>query len=1488
MEFANGFTEDNSPVLAPVQPATESNASRTTRATAARGAPTTQPRSSNLDTLDLTDDTPPDSPAPGSDSGMTGENGRASTNAKVVTIRRQAPRNRARELADPKSTRSNGTTSSTRSTTSETKGEEVRAGSVSTRSTPATNSAFAKYASNPMTTTTKPGASGSTSAALASRGRVPVISSGENARTPSAYIPYNPGTLNTKPSTSGSTLQNNGARLATGTAVPSVSGTIPDPRSISTASVPTSTLKGKARQVVDLTLESNSSDDEVVVQEPPPVCIGQLETFVLIMNQAEEILPPRPVPQKAPDGQPWDYERLAEAQAANKKARMLYNLPLPVHIRRGEKLTDPHGRQREMLRVFTPGKIEMFGFVDQNVGTILGPMLGNGWSGTGVTKEGKGILYCEAEVIREGQTQPYNLRLRLLFFAYPRNVQQIADTLEQAEPPRYLQNPAVYNPAHHNNYRYANPHNTPQAGAHSADAARRLARLRNGLSGAGSGGTAGLDMQRSGKAPDVQRQQVEKVFLSLASGTDLEQVTPPPIVSTKLYPHQKQALSFLLDREKEVQVPKRDARGEKPTMVSLWERASDTYGKCIGWKNVVSDLEIKGDRPPPQARGAILADDMGLGKTIVVISLVCTTLPDAREWARDQPTKDTHDSRLDAPTNKNGQTVSTSEFGGNLYDAGGHTVVIPPSLTGRQKKAKEKREKKKEEAIEDRYNLIECRSRATLIVCPLSTVQNWESQFEEHTTAIEDESGGKVYEIEDEKIVDELKNDMEGDPSEDGSDESMKREFSPPPPPSKRGKQQKKKKAVSIYVYHGPSRTSDPLKLADYDVVLTTFSTLGSEYSKQVRTLEKKELEEDKAKERIEREKEEKANGIQVIYGFGPNGEILEQPAEEQVKPKPKRKRKRVETNGISPLQAIQWYRVVLDEAHIIKEHKTIQAKAACDLSTSRRICLSGTPLQNNLNDIFSLIKFVRLEPFTDRAVWNQHIGTLIKTDRSGEGSSQINETLGTERLKVIMRHLTLRRTKDTKDENGDPILALPPIDNKLIELEFNPTEAAFYASRHTRYKHEFAQLEKTDSVGKNYCTILQELLKLRQICVHPALLQESEDRSAAAGDLSSNIERHGISKPRAIQLLALLADVGNGECGECGVVLATLENQSSANDFEPEEDVKPKRPAKRARKNAVASGTSTANNSDEDSLAAASTSGEGSRIVVTKCQHVFCQDCFKKTICTVWPQVTGDDTAACTTCRTELAPALDAVEIGAKELQKALEQATDQQVVEDRKAKGKKKATRLFEHSTKTRALMLDLLPFSQANPASPNYDPSLQKSGDGDGAPSPLMTIGFQPVPGEIVKSVVFSQWTALLDRLSDALDAEHITHRRLDGSMNRDQRNDAMEAFKLDEKCEVLLVSLRAGGVGLNLTAGRRVYLMEPFWNPAVENQAVDRIYRLGQTMPVQTVRFIMKKSIEANMLKIQQRKMDLAQMSVGRTMSKAELAKMRREELGILLA
>jgi len=112
--------------------------------------------------------------------------------------------------------------------------------------------------------------------------------------------------------------------------------------------------------------------------------------------------------------------------------------------------------------------------------------------------------------------------------------------------------------------------------------------------------------------------------------------------------------------------------------------------------------------------------------------------------------------------------------------------------------------------------------------------------------------------------------------------------------------------------------------------------------------------------------------------------------------------------------------------------------------------------------------------------------------------------------------------------------------------------------------------------------------------------------------------------------------------------------------------------------------------------------------------------------------------------------------------------------------------------------------------------------------------------------------------------------------------------MEALKHDPRCEVLLVSLKAGGVGLNLTAAQRVYLMDPYWNPAVENQAVDRIHRLGQTKPVTTVKLVIENTIEARLLEVQKQKTELANMTLGQHLSKAELMQRRMEELSKLFA
>jgi SNF2 family DNA or RNA helicase len=135
-----------------------------------------------------------------------------------------------------------------------------------------------------------------------------------------------------------------------------------------------------------------------------------------------------------------------------------------------------------------------------------------------------------------------------------------------------------------------------------------------------------------------------------------------------------------------------------------------------------------------------------------------------------------------------------------------------------------------------------------------------------------------------------------------------------------------------------------------------------------------------------------------------------------------------------------------------------------------------------------------------------------------------------------------------------------------------------------------------------------------------------------------------------------------------------------------------------------------------------------------------------------------------------------------------------------------------------------------------------------------------------GSVTKSVVFSQFTALLTLLEDPLKKAGFKFVRMDGSMSRIQRSNALTEFKNNNEVCIFLLSIKAGGVGLNLVAASRVYLMEPYWNPAVEQQAIDRVHRLGQTKEVTTIRFIIKNSIEENMQKRQKYKMALAQKAL----------------------
>lgn len=123
---------------------------------------------------------------------------------------------------------------------------------------------------------------------------------------------------------------------------------------------------------------------------------------------------------------------------------------------------------------------------------------------------------------------------------------------------------------------------------------------------------------------------------------------------------------------------------------------------------------------------------------------------------------------------------------------------------------------------------------------------------------------------------------------------------------------------------------------------------------------------------------------------------------------------------------------------------------------------------------------------------------------------------------------------------------------------------------------------------------------------------------------------------------------------------------------------------------------------------------------------------------------------------------------------------------------------------------------------------------------------------------KAVVFSQWTSFLDIIQDTLKAESIGMVRLDGKMTAAHRKKALDTFENDPHSKIFLISLKAGGVGLNLTTANKVFLMDPWWNPSVEDQAVDRVHRLGQKKDVEVIRFVCSGTVEENVVELQQKK------------------------------
>ena len=173
--------------------------------------------------------------------------------------------------------------------------------------------------------------------------------------------------------------------------------------------------------------------------------------------------------------------------------------------------------------------------------------------------------------------------------------------------------------------------------------------------------------------------------------------------------------------------------------------------------------------------------------------------------------------------------------------------------------------------------------------------------------------------------------------------------------------------------------------------------------------------------------------------------------------------------------------------------------------------------------------------------------------------------------------------------------------------------------------------------------------------------------------------------------------------------------------------------------------------------------------------------------------------------------------------------------------------------------------------------------RAGDSSAKLETLMA-RLEEVTAEGHKALVFSQFTSFLSLVRARLDQDGIKYEYLDGK-TRD-RQERVDHFQQDADCKLFLISLKAGGVGLNLTAADYVFLLDPWWNPAVEAQAIDRTHRIGQTRNVFACRLIAKDTVEEKVLALQQSKRELADAIINADNSL--IRGLGREDLELLLS
>lgn len=448
--------------------------------------------------------------------------------------------------------------------------------------------------------------------------------------------------------------------------------------------------------------------------------------------------------------------------------------------------------------------------------------------------------------------------------------------------------------------------------------------------------------------------------------------------------------------------------------------------------------------------------------------------------------------------------------------------------------------------------------------------------------------------------------------------------------------------------------------------------------------------------------------------------------------------------NGVrnSTLFSVRWKRIILDEAHLIRNANSKMSQAVCALESKSRWAVTGTPIQNRLGDLATLFKFIRAHPYTDQRRFDIDISRLWK---SGEYEEAIK------RLKRLSACMLLRRPKGT--------INLPVRHDLQCPVNFNTEERALYDKLRDKAIVSINEALKGDSEHSRtgmYVNVLQQIESLRLVCnlgLHYHTRHEKAPQTSLEGDSWASAAQGAFNVQREMEPPV---------CKQCRSTLEITETLL--------ED--PSMPRQSAQ--------------------------------FFSCLKFVCTDCTQRTTQSRRGLECGHDP----TC------SVAAVFTNGSALESS-----------PAEIQTKMRATSIGL-SSKVGALITDIkaLPWNE--------------------------------------KCIVFSTWRLTLDMVEAGLEQESIPSVRFDGKVPQNERQEIVERFRADPSVRVMLLTLSCGAAGLTLTVATRAYLMEPHWNPTLEEQALARIHKIGQTREVTTVRFYVRDSFEQHVIEVQESKKHLA--------------------------